>query len=78
MCNADTLSRLPLLDCPKTVPLSLETIALLEQLASVPLTVTQIKFMTDRDPVLAKVKWFSQTGRPATITNKQLHPYWIK
>ena len=42
MCNADTLSHLPLPDCPTTVPMPPETIALLEQLASVPLTDTQV------------------------------------
>lgn len=56
MCNADALSHLPLPDCPTTVPTSPETIALLEQSATVPLTATQIQNMTDRDPVLAQVK----------------------
>ena len=40
---ADALSRLPLSECPTTVPMLPETIALLEQLASVPLTATQIR-----------------------------------
>jgi len=72
------LSRLPLLECPKTVPIPPETIALLEQLASIPLTATQIKSMTGRDPVLAKVKQYTRTSWPATVPIKQLHPYWIK
>ena len=42
ICNADALSRLPLPDCPTTVPMPPETIALLEQLTSVPLTAAQI------------------------------------
>ena len=75
MCNADALSRLPLPDCPTTVPMPPETIALLEQLASVPLTSTQIRNMTNRDPVLAKVKQYTQTGWPATVSDERLYPY---
>ena len=75
MCNADALSCLPLPDCPTNVPMPPETIALLEQLASVPLTAAQIRKMTDRDPVLAKVKQYTWKGWPATVTDKQLHPY---
>ena len=75
MCNADALSRLPLPECPTTVPMPPETIALLEQLASVPLTVAQIRNMTDQDPVLAKVKHYTQNGWPATVTDEQLQPY---
>ena len=66
MCNADALSRLPLPDCPTNVPMPPETIALLEQLASVPLTAAQIRKMTDRDPVLAKVKQYTRKGWPAS------------
>ena len=43
----------------KTVPMLPETIALLEQLASVPLISTQICKMIDHDPVLAKVKQYT-------------------
>ena len=59
----------------ETVPMWPETIALLEQLASVPLTATQICKMTDHDPVLAKVKQYTLKGWPATVTDKQLQPY---
>ena len=38
MCNADALSRLPLTVHPENVPRPPETIALLEHLATVPLT----------------------------------------
>ena len=31
--------------------------------------------MTDRDPVLAKVKQYTWKGWPATVTDKQLQPY---
>ena len=52
-----------------------ETIALLEQLASIPLTANQIRNMTDQDPVLAKEKPYAQNGWPATVTDEQLQPY---
>ena len=56
MCNADALSCLLLPDCPSTVPTTIETITILEQLMRVPLISTQIRNMTDRDPVLAQMK----------------------
>ena len=59
----------------ETVPMLSEAIALLEQLASVPLTATQIRKITDHNPVLAKVKQYTLKGRPATDTDKQLQPY---
>ena len=59
----------------ETVPIPPEAIALLEQLASVPLTATQIRKMIDHDPVLAKVKQYTLKGWPATVTDKQLQPY---
>ena len=78
MCNANALSHLPLTAHPEIVPRPPETIALLEHLANVPLAASQIKSMTDRDPTLAKVKQFTQTGWPTTISDKQLQPYWHK
>ena len=75
MCNADALSRLPLPDYPDNVPTPPETIALLEQLTHIPLTSTQIRSMTDRDPVLARVKEYTRNGWPTAITDKKLRPY---
>ena len=75
MCNADALSHLPLPDCPINVPMLPQTIALLEQLASVPLTTTQICKMTNHNPVLAKMKQYLLNGWPATVMDKQLQTY---
>ena len=75
MCNADALSRLPLPDCPDNVPTPPETIALLEQLTNVPLMSNQIRSMTDRDPVLARVKEYTRNGWPTAITDEKLRPY---
>ena len=78
MCNADALSCLPLTDHPESIPKPPETIALLEHLARVPLAASQIKSMTDCDLTLAKVKQFTQTGWPTTVSDEQLQPYWSK
>ena len=43
----------------ETVVILPEAIALFEQLASVPLTATQIRKITDHNPVLAKVKQYT-------------------
>ena len=59
----------------ETVPISPETIVLLEQFASVPLTATQICKMTDHNPILAKVKQYTLKGWPAIVTDKQLQTY---
>ena len=50
--NADALSRLPLLSCPTPVPLPSETIKLMEHLDSIPVTVSRIRTLTSRDPLL--------------------------
>jgi len=60
--NADALSRLPLTEFPVTTPVPAETIALMEHLSSIPLTAVKFKQQTDRDPILCKVKRFTQRG----------------
>ena len=67
---------MPLPECPPSVPKPPETITLLEHLAKVPLTSTQIRSMTDHDPTLAKVKHLTQNGWPTTVADKQLRTYW--
>lgn len=51
--NADVLSRLPLPESMKSVPLPGETILLMENLQASPVNVKQIRQCTDRDPVLS-------------------------
>ena len=53
--NADLFSRLPLPETPAEVPLPGETILLLENLATSPVTVSQIRTATSRDPMLSRV-----------------------
>ena len=53
--NPDMFSRLPLPEQPKEVPLPEELVFLMESLEISPITVKQIKVLTDQDPVLATV-----------------------
>ena len=54
--NADGLSRLPLPESPRNVPIPGETILLLEKLELASLNDQKIKQMTDCDPVLSRVR----------------------
>eukprot|EP00731_Ephydatia_muelleri_P017266 Em0010g364a len=55
--NADALSRLPLDEAPKDVPVPGDTICLMEALDSCgPVTAAVIKSWTDKDPVLSRVR----------------------
>ena len=56
--NADAMSRPPLRDPLPEVPDPPEMVLLMEHLASTPVSAQQIKMLTDRDPVLSKVKKF--------------------
>jgi len=70
--NADALSRIPLTEFPvTTTPIPTETIALMEHLSSIPLTAAKIKQQTDRDPILCKVKRFTQRGWPDYLNSQQ-------
>ena len=60
--NADGLSRLPLPDIPKQVPLPGEVVLLMESLQTLPVTSTQVAKWTDHDPTLAKVRDNVQRG----------------
>ena len=55
--NADALSRLPLDEAPKDVPVPGDTICLMEALDSCgPVTATVIKSWTNKDPALSHVR----------------------
>ena len=76
--NADALSRLPLPTTPSVVPKPPETIHLMEHLSMGPVSAVQIRQLTDRHPLMAKVKRFVQHGWPDHIDQelKELVPYW--
>ena len=60
--NCDALSRLPLPDCPDTVPLPGDVLLLSAQLSISPVTAHEIKVMTVKDPVLSTVLRFVLMG----------------
>ena len=70
------LSRLPLPESPPDVPLPGETILLLEQLQSSPITAGQIKKWTNQDPVLSRVRNNVLHGWQQSL-NDQTEPYYL-
>ena len=66
MGNADALSRLPLADSEKYVPVPGDIRLLFEKLSTSIVTAAQIKIWTDKDPVLARVRRFVLGGWTAT------------
>ena len=73
-CNADGLSRLPLLQAPSEVPLPEETVLLMEFLDDYLVTADQIREWTRRDPVLSKVVRFLLEG-DFELELDELKPY---
>ena len=72
--NADVFSRLPLPVQPNEVPLPQELVFLMESLEVSPITVKQIKALTDQDPVLATVRRFVKQGWPKSVQH-EFRPY---
>ena len=70
--NADVLSRLPLSEVPSDIPLPGETILLMDTLQGSPVSATQIKQWTDRDPVLSTVRKMVLQGWQHTDDTKLL------
>ena len=66
-CNADGLSRLPLPDTPSQVPLPGDTVLVLDRLSATPVSVSQIRTWTSRDPLLSRVRDFIQQGWPQSV-----------
>ena len=77
MANADALSRLPLPSPEVEVPRPPEVVHLVEQLDSTPLSCSQIRIWTDRDPTLSRVKWWVQEGwsTRVPINDADIQPY---
>ena len=76
--NADSLSRLPLPDTPKTTPLLGNVINLLETINSAPINAAKMKLWTERDPVLSRVKQYVLLGWPTTVSEEELQPYYAR
>ena len=60
--NADLLSRLPLSEAPRTVPIPGELVLLMETLQSSPISAAEIARWTTQDPVLGKVREMVRSG----------------
>ena len=69
--NADALSRVPLPEFPVTTPVPAEIIASIECVSSIPLTAVKIKQQTDRDPILCKMKRYTQHGWPEQLKSQE-------
>ena len=54
--NADGLSRLPLECTEEAQPEQAETVLLMEEMETMPVTATQVRQWTSQDPVLSRVK----------------------
>ena len=72
--NADLLSRLPLPEAPREVPVPADTILLMDYLQASPTTASQIKTWTDRDPVLSKLRKMLLQGWQST-NDQALKPF---
>ena len=74
--HADGLSRLPLPDTLKSVPIPPEMIHLVDILNSSPITVSDIKSCTATDPILSKVATLVSRGWKNNIgTGEDFTPY---
>ena len=58
--NADALSHVPFPEFPVTTPVPAETIVSIECVLSIPLTAVKMRQQTDWDPILCKVKRYTQ------------------
>lgn len=76
--NADALSRLPLPDMPTTVPTPGETVLLMKHLDETPVSASQIKIGTQRDPILSQVLRCTLEGWPAVEYSEELKTYHSK
>ena len=73
--NADALSRLPLPNSlTSEVPIPSELVLLMEHMSTGPLTAAQVKSMTQRDPVLSRVRSHVLRGWPTTV-DSSFNPY---
>ena len=75
--NADAMSRLPLPEKPLETPLPAELVLLMEHLEESPVTATQIRMWTRRDPLLSRVSCYLHEGWPDQCDD-QLKPYWCR
>jgi len=73
--NTDVLCKLPLPEAPTETPLPNELVLLIETFILGPLTATQIKTMTCKDPTLSLVYLYILHGWPHTTDDHILQSY---
>ena len=76
MCNADSLSRLPLMDQPRdcNIPILGDVHLLIQQVSDTIVTVNDIRKWTSKDTVLARVHHFILNGWLDTCPEDVLKP----
>ncbi|XP_063954090.1 uncharacterized protein K02A2.6-like [Lytechinus pictus] len=78
--NADALSRLPRKATAKQPPVPEEIVLLMSELEKTPTTPSRVRAMTQRDPILARVRNYTMTGWPDNPgeMKKEMNPYYIR
>ena len=74
--NADMLSRLPIVPSKQTTVVNETTMLIIQQIETLPLTVTQLRNSTRYDRVLCKVLQYTKTTWPTESPSDNLRPYW--
>ena len=77
MANADVLSRLPLPEMPESVPIPGETVLLMQNLQTSPITFNQLRQWTTQDPTLSKVHRLLLQGWQHS-NDPELKPYQVR
>ena len=73
--EADALSRLPAGPAPINVPVPGDTIHIMQHMDMSPITSTDVRKETARDPVLSQVYLWVQSGYPDVCNEDNLRPY---
>ncbi|XP_046546911.1 uncharacterized protein K02A2.6-like [Haliotis rubra] len=76
--HADAMSRLPLHNAPSSVPTPPETLNLLEFLDSTPVTATVIAAWTNHDPLLSRVRRFTNSGWPSSVNDDSMRQFFSR
>ena len=76
MANADALSRLPLPETEQYVPIPGDVCLLFQQLSTAIITAEHIRSWTEKDPLLARVCHFIQSGWTQLKPEPDLQPFY--
>ena len=76
MCHADAMSRLPLPEKPESVPCPGDLILLTSHLSEHIMTADKIRQLTDKDPLLSRVRRLILHGWPDNCPDPEITPYY--